>query len=97
MNFRTDSQLRALREANDASAHSAFDRVVGALNRLAGEKEWEKIAVTDIVRESGVARSALYRHFRSRDDVVEQLTASMREAVLAADIDAGTEGWQHVF
>ncbi|WP_347306662.1 hypothetical protein [Corynebacterium sp. SA-MJD20WY100] len=49
------------------------------------------------MRESGVARSACYRRFRSRDDVVEQLTASVREAVLAAEIDVDTEGWQYVF
>lgn len=66
MIFHSDSQLRAVREANDASAHSAFDRVVGALNHLAGEQEGgETITVTDIVRESGIARSALYRHFRA--------------------------------
>lgn len=65
MIYHSDSQLRAVREANDASTHSAFDRVVGALNRLAGEQEGETITVTDIVRKSGVARSAFYRRFRA--------------------------------
>ena len=44
--------------------------IVTALFKLMHEYEYEKIAVTDIVRKAGVGRATFYRYFRSKEDVI---------------------------
>lgn len=49
------------------------DYIVGGLLRLMRRQPYEKIKVTDIVREAGVSRMTYYRHFKSKSDVLVSL------------------------
>ena len=43
------------------------DRLLGALMDLAGEKDWSKVTVTELIAGAGVARASFYRNFRDRE------------------------------
>lgn len=61
--------------------------IVTALFKLMHEYEYEKIAVTDIVRKAGVGRATFYRYFRSKEDViVYYFEHNTREFVFARHI-----------
>jgi AcrR family transcriptional regulator len=62
---------RAPRAARRAVPHaSARDRIVEAAYTLFCEHGIRAVGVDRIVAESGVAKMTLYRHFRSKDDLV---------------------------
>lgn len=47
------------------------DRMLFALIEFAGEKDWSKVKVTELVERSGVARASFYRNFGSVEQVVD--------------------------
>ena len=47
------------------------DRLLGALMDLAGEKDWSKVTVTELIAGAGVARASFYRNFSSVEEIVE--------------------------
>lgn len=49
---------------------SARDRLLATAGRLFYERGFLGVGVDEIVAESGVAKMTLYRHFRSKDDLV---------------------------
>lgn len=44
-----------------------------ALICLMGEKPFDKISVSELVRRSGVSRTAFYRNYRSKEDILNEL------------------------
>ena len=47
--------------------------IVTGLLRLMRKVPYERIKVTDIVREAGVSRMTYYRHFKTKSDVLASL------------------------
>lgn len=44
--------------------------IVQALFKLMENYEYEKIAVTDVVKKAGVGRATFYRYFKGKEDVI---------------------------
>ena len=59
------------------------DRLLSALVALMQYKDWSKITVTELIKDSGVARASFYRNFKSIEELVEyglhQMTHSYHE------------------
>ncbi len=55
------------------------ERIAKAMIDLSAEKSWDKITITDIIRESKVARATFYRNFGSMDDLVTYGIGRFRE------------------
>lgn len=59
------------------------DRLLSALIALMQYKDWSKITVTELIKDSGVARASFYRNFKSIEELVEyglhQMTLSYHE------------------
>lgn len=47
------------------------DRLLVALIAFAGEKDWSKVTVTELIGRSGVARASFYRNFKSVEDIID--------------------------
>ena len=52
-----------------------------ALMYLMGEKEFEKISITEIVKRSGVSRTSFYRNYTSKEDVLHAIANDVKEKI----------------
>lgn len=54
-----------------------------ALARLLKEKEFERITVSDIIREAHVTRKTFYNHYQDKIDLVQKYQAGLSQEILA--------------
>lgn len=47
------------------------DRLLYALIDFAGQKDWSKLTVTELIERAGVARASFYRNFKSVEEIID--------------------------
>lgn len=47
------------------------DRLLSTLIDFAGQKDWSKLKITELIEKSGVARASFYRNFKSVEEIIE--------------------------
>lgn len=47
------------------------ERLFCALIAFAGNKDWSKLTVTELIEKSGVARASFYRNFKSVEELID--------------------------
>lgn len=62
-----------LRLSNEESKRITKESIITAVVLLCAEKPFEKITVTEIVRKAGVSRTAFYRNYDTKEDVLREL------------------------
>ncbi len=77
-----------LRLSNEETNRITKECIHSALVHLMGEKPFDKISITEIVRRSGVSRTAFYRNFSSKEavlsDLAQQLLSGFTQIVMTA-------------
>lgn len=74
----TELQKRdVLRLSNEETNRITKECIQSALVVLMSEKPFDKITITEIVKRSGVSRTAFYRNFSSKEDVLSELSDQM--------------------
>lgn len=80
-NINTDTAQRTelekrdiLRMSNEESNRLTKECLQTALIYLMGEKPFEKITITELVRRSGISRSGFYRNYSSKEDIIIELS-----------------------
>jgi AcrR family transcriptional regulator len=68
-----------------ASVERREQEILDAAGRVFGKYGIQKTTVTDIVREAGVSRATLYKHFESKEDVFRSVLKREIEDILNAD------------
>lgn len=53
------------------ASQNVKDRLLWALIGFAGERDWSKLTVTELIEKSGVARASFYRNFKSVEDIID--------------------------
>ncbi|WP_087064857.1 TetR/AcrR family transcriptional regulator [Intestinibacillus massiliensis] len=69
------------------------DRLFSALVAFAGQKDWSKLTVTELIQKSGVARASFYRNFKSVEGLVDY--GIQRMALRYHEGNAGRDGDFH--
>lgn len=59
-----------------------------ALIFLMGEKSFDKISITELVKISGVSRQSFYRNYKSKEDILTDMSVSIRQSVEAFIMDS---------
>lgn len=54
-----------------AANQKVKDRLFSALIDFAGQKDWSKLTVTELIEKSGVARASFYRNFKSVEELID--------------------------
>lgn len=75
--IRNMSNEDLLRLSNEESKKITRESIVTALVLLFADKPFDKITVTEIVKKAGVSRTAFYRNFNTKEDVVRELSRSI--------------------
>ena len=70
-----------LRMSNEESNKLTRECLCTALVYLMNEKPFEKITITELVRRSGVSRSAFYRNYRSKEEIVAEVADSVTTGI----------------
>lgn len=63
-----------LRMSNEESNKLTRECLQTALIYLMNEKPFEKITITELVRRSGVSRTAFYRNYTSKEDILTEFS-----------------------
>lgn len=72
-----DRKKEALHSANEASHRLTREAIETALFYLMKKHRFEEITVTDIIRRSGVSRTAFYKNYRSKEDIINSLLSQL--------------------
>ena len=65
--------------ARPGAGESTRERILQAALRLFARDGYEAVSIADIAGELGVTKGALYRHYRSKRDILESIVARMVE------------------
>lgn len=81
-NIKTELAKReVLRMSNEASNKLTRECLQTALIYLMNEKPFEKITITELVGRSGVSRSAFYRNYSSKEDIILELAQQITDFI----------------
>ena len=81
----TEMELRnALRLSNEESNRLTRECIEAALILLMKENDFQSISITDIIRRAGVSRSAYYRNYHSKEDILTNIFNRAAEAIVNA-------------
>ncbi len=77
-------KLTVLRMSNKESNQITRNCIETALILLMDEKEYEEITISELTRKAGVSRTAYYRNYESKDDILNTLLSSLIADVIQA-------------
>ena len=73
----TEKQSETLKQNNIESNHITREAICGALYQLMEKNAYEEITMTDIIRRSGVSRSAVYRNFKTKEEIIREIISNL--------------------
>lgn len=72
-----DIEVSSLQEFNAETHRLTIESIQQAMNELLRTKPFREITVLDIVKKAGVSRSAFYRNYQSKEQVLESIVYDM--------------------
>ena len=72
-------RLDMLRLSNAEANKITRDCLERAMIRLLNEKDFRKIYISELVKVAGVSRTAFYRNYDSKEDLLADISASVRD------------------
>lgn len=76
-----------LRMSNEESNKLTRECLQTALIYLMNEKPFEKITITELVKRSGVSRTAFYRNYASKEDILKEFSDWFLKELIAFSED----------
>lgn len=77
-------RMEVLRLSNIESNRITKECIESALILLMKEREYTDISITDIVKRAGVSRTAYYRNYSSKEDILHNMMQEVVDKVVAA-------------
>ena len=68
-----DKKIDPLQEYNAESHRITIESIQKAMIQLLQENEFQKITILDIVKKAGVSRTAFYRNYSSKEQVLQSI------------------------
>lgn len=85
------TRMHILRLSNEESNKITRECIESALIYLMKKKKFSEITITDIVKKAGVSRTAYYRNYKSKEDILQNLVSDIVIKITSAmskhDID----------
>lgn len=90
-----------LRMSNKESNRMTRECLQTALIALMGQKPFEKITISELVRRSGVSRTAFYRNYDTKEDILNELSDVFLDVLAKSFADGrfmnDRRGWYYDF
>ncbi|MBQ7993332.1 MAG: TetR/AcrR family transcriptional regulator [Solobacterium sp.] len=90
----SEKQMEALKRNNEESNYVTREAVWDALFSLMNTQDYEEIRITDIIRRSGISRSAFYRNYKTKDDILKDYVGDLNTFVLKTLSTDSEENWR---
>ena len=90
----TEKQKETLKRNNEESNFVTREAIQGALFRLMEMQDYDDIRITDIIKKSGISRSAFYRNYKAKDDVLKDYIGDMHQFLLKTFSMDVKENWR---
>lgn len=95
-------RLENLRLSNEESNYITKSCIESAILILLKEESFHKITITDIVKRAGVSRTAYYRNYTSKEDILRQMMRGltdkfMEDFRLFIPVKNSYDSWNHLF
>ena len=90
-----------LRMSNKESNRLTRECLQTALITLMGQKPFEKITISELVRRSGVSRTAFYRNYNTKEDILNEVcdvfVAILEKSFADGRFENDRRGWYYDF
>lgn len=93
----TEKQKETLKQNNIESNRITREAIQGALYLLMEKKDYDKITLTDIIKKSGVSRSALYRNYKTKEDIIHDIVNEFMEQFVIQHSNSLHKNWSFAF
>lgn len=77
------ANMEGIRRTNEEVNRLTREAIGTALVALMGQKEFQDITVTDIVRKAGVSRTAYYNNYYEKEEVLRDLLNKYMDEIIA--------------
>jgi AcrR family transcriptional regulator len=67
--------------ANPQAAESTHERILGAAARLFAEQGFSRVSMPEIAQASGITAGAIYKHFKSKADLLFQVVTRALQSI----------------
>lgn len=95
-----DIEVSSLQEFNAETHRLTIESIQQAMNELLKTKRFKEITILDIVKKAGVSRSAFYRNYQSKEQVLQSIVhdsyAKMIEEIRATTNSGDPKFWRHI-
>ncbi|MBQ9032822.1 MAG: TetR/AcrR family transcriptional regulator [Parasporobacterium sp.] len=91
----TQTQLDALKRSNAESNAVTREAVQDALFILMEKKDYEEIRITELIQKAGIARSAFYRNYKTKDDVLLDYIGDIHQLLMQNVSRDVRKNWLH--
>ncbi len=68
-----DIEVSSLQEFNAETHRITIESIQQAMNELLRTKTFREITISDLVKKAGVSRSAFYRNYQSKEEVLQSI------------------------
>lgn len=93
----TEKQKETLKQNNIESNRVTREAIQGALYLLMEKKDYGRITMTDIIKKSGVSRSALYRNYKTKEDIIHDIVNEFMEQFVMQHSGSLHKNWSFAF
>jgi AcrR family transcriptional regulator len=94
---KTEKQRRILKLNNEESNYVTREAIRDALYILMRKKDFSEIKITEIIERSGVPRSAFYRNFKAKEDILYDTLDELDRAVHEGMTQSLSGNWTGTF
>jgi len=92
----TEKQIETLKRNNEESNYVTRESIQDALYLLMEKSNYEDITITQIIKKSGVSRSAFYRNYKSKEDIIKDILTDLFRRI-ESEIDSIEINWTSGF
>lgn len=93
----TEKQKETLKRNNAESKFITCEAIKEALYLLMEKKDFDEIKISEIIKKSGVSRSAFYRNYKTKDEILHDTLTEIHDLFLARGTYSLQNNWELIF